>query len=107
MAFIYQVSFTIPRNSKEEEQSIGLFLERMMSYLRMILPGEPGYLTMKAMYSVDGGDSLCVLLHTAWENWGDLARHKDSNLAEDRLLPKFDLCFEECQITARVFTELD
>ena len=44
MAYIYEVSFDINKNQMSQLQ-IGQPLERVLGYLRTLLPGEPGYVT--------------------------------------------------------------
>ncbi len=52
MAYIYEVSFDI-RSNQLSQLDIGAPLERVVGYLRTLLPSEPGYVTSRAMYSLD------------------------------------------------------
>ena len=41
MAYVYQVSFDIPPD-RQDEIEVGASLERVLGFLRVILPSEPG-----------------------------------------------------------------
>jgi hypothetical protein len=89
MAYVYQVSFDIhPEQMNELE--IGASLERVLSYLRALLPGEAGYITSRAMSSLDDLDRTHVIVQSVWDHWEDLSRHRQSSLAEDKVLSEFE-----------------
>jgi hypothetical protein len=53
----YQIGFDI-RPEQMSELEIGASLERALGYLRILLPGETGHITSRAMYSLDRADSM-------------------------------------------------
>lgn len=89
MAYVYQVSFDI-RSEQMDELEIGASLERVLAYLRTLLPGEAGYMTSRAMSSVNDLDRTHVIVQSMWDSWEDLARHRQSSLAEDKVLSEFE-----------------
>jgi len=88
MACIYQVSFDI-RPDQMSELEIGASLERVLGYLRTLLPAETGFVTSRAMYSVDIPGTTHLVFESVWERWGDLDYHRQSSLAEDKVLTEF------------------
>jgi quinol monooxygenase YgiN len=88
MAFIYQVSFDIEPEQMEQLQ-IGAALERVLGYLRVRLPNEPGFVTARTMYSLDRADRTHLICESVWENWDDLEAHRRSRQAEDKVLTEF------------------
>jgi hypothetical protein len=89
MAFIYQVSFDI-RPDQMSELEIGASLERVLGYLRSLLPSEPGYVTSQAMASLNDPDKTHVIVQSVWDTWSDLEGHRRSTLAEDKVLNEFE-----------------
>ncbi len=88
MAFVYQVRFEI----QPEEMShleIGASLERVLSYLRSLLPNQTGFVTARAMYSVDDPKETHLIFHSVWETWSDLQGHRASRLSEEKVLTEF------------------
>ncbi len=88
MAYVHQVSFQI-RTDQMSELQIGAALERVLGYLRSLLPAQPGYITTRAMYSVDIPDRTHLIFQSQWERWDDLTAHRDSNLSEMKVLDEF------------------
>jgi hypothetical protein len=88
MAYVYQVSFDI-RPDQMSELDIGASLERVLGYLRILLPAETGFVTSRAMYSVDIPETTHLVFESVWEIWGDLDSHRRSSLAEDKVLTEF------------------
>jgi hypothetical protein len=88
MAYVYQVSFDI-RPDQMSELQIGASLERVLGYLRSLLPGQPGHITSRAMYSLDMPDRTHLVFQSVWEAWDDLKAHRQSSLAEDKVLTEF------------------
>lgn len=85
MAYTYEISFDISYQ-KMDLLSIGNALERGLGYLRTLLPGEPGFMYARAMYSLTHTDMTRVIFHSVWENWEDLVAHKETYLDEKRFL---------------------
>jgi hypothetical protein len=88
MAYVYQVSFDI-RPEQMSELQIGGSLERVLGYLRTLLPGEPGHITSRAFYSLDMPDRTHLIFQSIWEAWDDLEAHRSSSLAENKVLTEF------------------
>ncbi len=89
MAYVYQISFDI-RPAQMNELEIGASLERVLAYLRALLPGEVGYITSRVMSSLDYPDWTHVIVQSVWDVWEDLARHRQSSLAENKVLSEFE-----------------
>jgi quinol monooxygenase YgiN len=105
MAYIYQVGFDI-RPGQMSELQIGASLERVLAYLRTLLPGEVGYITARAMYSVDVPDRTHLVFESVWEDWDDLESHRGSSISEDKVLAEFKPHVEMQDLTVRVYEEV-
>jgi quinol monooxygenase YgiN len=105
MAYIYQVSFDI-RPEQMSELQVGASLERVLAYLRTLLPSEVGYMTARAMYSVDVPDRTHLVFESVWEDWDDLENHRGSSISEDKVLTEFRPYVELQDLTARVYEEV-
>ena len=65
MAYAFQVDFDI-RPDQMSELEVGASLERVLGYLRTLLPGEPGFVSARALYSLDiPGKTHLVFRHLA------------------------------------------
>jgi hypothetical protein len=105
MAYVYQVSFGIAPQLKGELE-VGASLERVLGMLRVMLPAEPGYTTSRAIYSLEDPQRIQVVVESVWDHWEDLANHRRSSLAEDKILREFaDLTPDMLDI--RAFREVD
>ena len=88
MAYVYEVSFDI--SSKQMDLlKIGSSLERVLGYLRTTLPGEIGYVTSRALYSLENDDETHVIFQSEWISWEDLDRHIKSTLLENKVITEF------------------
>jgi hypothetical protein len=105
MAYLYQVSFDI-RPAQMRELEIGASLERVLAYLRALLPGEAGYITSRAMSSLEDPDRTHVIVQSVWDRWEDLARHRQSSLAEDKVLREFEPHVALTDLTIGIFEEV-
>lgn len=106
MAYIYHVSFDI-RPDQMTELEIGASLERVLAYLRSLLPSESGYVTSRAMHSVGLADRTHLVFQSVWQDWDDLERHRQSSLAEDKVLKEFEPHVALDDLTVRVYEEVD
>jgi hypothetical protein len=107
MAYIYEVGFHItPEQTKELE--IGSSIERVLGYLKTLLPGEDGYETVRAFHSVDQkpGDPVMVVIQSSWEYWDDLVKHRDSELAEEKVLLEFGEHLSKDDLAVHTFEEV-
>ena len=105
MAYIYEVSFDIPTDQISQLE-IGTPLERVIGYLRTMLPSEPGYITSRAMYSIDVPDNTNLVIQCVWETWEDLKNHKDSSLAEQKTLLEFGPHIKDDALIAHIYEEI-
>ncbi|MFL7795172.1 MAG: hypothetical protein AB8I69_23735 [Anaerolineae bacterium] len=105
MAYIYQVGFDI-RPDQMSELQVGASLERVLAYLRALLPGEVGYITARAMYSVDVPDRTHLIFESVWEGWDDLESHRRSSISEDKVLTEFKPHVELQDLTVRAYEEV-
>ena len=105
MAYIYQVAFAL-RPEQTDQLEIGAPLERSLGYLRARLPGEPGFVTARAMRSIVRGD-VRIVLETVWEEWDDIVRHAASPMAEDKILEEFEPHVRPDQLDVRLYEEVD
>lgn len=89
MAYIYQVTFDIvPEEMNQLE--VGSSLERVLGYLRTLLPSQIGFITSRAMYSLDFPQRTHLVFQSVWETWDDVTAHRDSSLLEDKILKEFE-----------------
>jgi hypothetical protein len=105
MAYIYQVGFDI-RPDQMSELQIGASLERVLAYLRALLPSEPGHITSRAMHSVDVPDRTHLVFQSVWEGWDDLENHRGSSISEDKVLAEFKPHVKLQDLTVRVYEEV-
>jgi hypothetical protein len=106
MAYIYQVSFDIHPDQMNELQ-IGASLERVLGYLRALLPSEPGYISARAMSSLDVPDKTHLIVQSVWDGWSDLEEHRRSALAEDKVLSEFQPHVSLQDMSAHTYAEVD
>jgi len=89
MAYTYQVSFEIEPDQMEQLQ-IGAALERVLGYLRTLLPNELGFNSARALFSLDIPGKTHLLVQSIWDEWEDLEAHRNSGLAEQKVLSEFE-----------------
>jgi quinol monooxygenase YgiN len=105
MAYIYQVSFDI-RPDQMDELQIGGALERVLGYLKTLLPVEDGYITARAMSSLDLENRTHLVFESIWEHWQDLEAHRNSQLSENKILVEFEPHIQLEHVTTHIFTEV-
>lgn len=106
MAYIYQISFDIQPDQMNELE-IGASLERVLGYLRALLPSEPGYVTSRAMNSLDMPGETHLVFQSMWETWDDLEAHRQSSLAEDKVLTEFQPHVSLEDLSVHIYEEVD
>jgi heme-degrading monooxygenase HmoA len=89
MAYTYQVSFEI-EHEQMDQLRIGAALEKILSYLRTLLPNQPGFISARAMFSIDIQDKTHLQVQSIWDEWEDLLAHQRSELAEQKVLAEFE-----------------
>ena len=105
MAYIYQVSFDI-RTDQMDELQIGGALQRVLGYLKTMLPVDDGYTTARAMSSLDLADRTHLVFESVWDHWEDLEAHRNSRLSEHKILDEFEPHVELQNLTTHIFTEV-
>ena len=106
MAYIYQVSFDI-RPDQMDQLHIGGALQRVLGYLKTMLPVEDGYITARAMSSVDRADATHLVIESVWNSWEDLEAHRNSQLSERQVLAEFEPHVQMENTATHIFTEVD
>ena len=105
MAYTYQVSFEI-EHEQMEQLRIGAALEKILGYLRTLLPNQPGYISARAMYSLDIPNKTHLLVQSIWDEWEDLQVHQASGLAEQKVLSEFEPHVALEQLSVHVYEEV-
>ena len=106
MAYIYHVSFDIDPAARSELE-IGASLERIIGYLRVLLPSEEGHIESRAASTVDDPGKVHVVLESTWLDWDNVMHHRQSQLAEQKVLQEFQPEIELRHLTQRVLREID
>lgn len=106
MAYIYQVSFSILPSQMKELQ-IGAALQRVLAYLRAMLPSEVGYVTSRAMYSIDIPEKTQLVFQSVWRSWEHLDAYRQSSLDEAKVLIEFKPYIELDNISVHIYEEVD
>lgn len=106
MAFTYLIHFKI-KHEDMSQLKIGSSLERTLGYLRTLLPSEEGFITARAMHTLQSEDPVRLILESTWDTWDDLKRHLDSSLAEDKILKEFEPHVELEDLTTRIYEDVD
>lgn len=105
MAYIYQISFDIQPDQMNALQ-IGGALERVLGYLKTLLPAEYGYVTARAMSSIDMEDRTHLVFESIWDSWQDLESHRNSQLSEKKILNEFKPHIQLEHMTTHIYTEV-
>lgn len=105
MAYVYEVSFDIDSN-KMNQLKIGSSLQRILGYIRTLLPGEEGYITSRALYSLESDETTHIIFQSEWQEWEDLDRHIKSSMLEDKVLKEFDPHVKLEHLNGRSFNEV-
>lgn len=106
MAYMYQISFDI-RADQMNELEIGAALRRVLGYLRTLLPNERGYITARALVSLDGGDNRQLVFESVWQTWSDIQAHQRSQLVEHKVLTEFQPHVQLEHMTIHTYDEVE
>ena len=87
--------------------SIGASVERTIGYLKILLPGEYGFISARGMRSIDKSDKTQVIFETVWDRWEDFENHCKSNVVEEKVLAEFDPYISMDMIRTHIFEEVD
>lgn len=105
MPYVYEVSFEItPQQMTQLE--IGHSLERLVGYLKIRLPVQPGFVFADAWYSVDDPSATRVVTRSEWSDWTDVEQHRRSSMLEDHLFEEFDPHVSRDNVTIRTYAEV-
>lgn len=105
MPYIYEVRFSI-RFEDMNELEVGRSLERVLGYLKAVLPNEHGFMTSRAMYTIDDPKHTDVTFLSEWGSWEALDKHRKSALLEDKVLAEFDPHVSPEKMSVRIFAEV-
>lgn len=105
MPYIYEVTFSI-RFEDMSELEIGHSLERVLGYLRTLLPNEHGFMTSRALYTIDDPSHTHVVFLSEWGSWEALEKHRASSLVEDKVLTEFDPHVSPEDLSVRIYAEV-
>jgi hypothetical protein len=105
MAYTYQVSFEI-EHEQMEQLHIGAALEKILGYLRTLLPNQPGFISARAMYSLDIPGKTHLQVQSIWDEWEDLLAHQRSALAEQKVLSEFEPHVALDDLSVHVYEEV-
>lgn len=106
MAYTYTIRFFIgPEQVSELE--IGASLERVLGYLRTLLPSQEGFITSRALYSLEKEEKIELLFESVWDTWEAIQAHRDSALSEDKVLTEFGSHIQREDLTIRLYEEVE
>jgi hypothetical protein len=103
--YVYEVSFDI-RPDQMSELEIGQSLDRLVGYMKVRLPAQPGFVFADAWYSVDDPDATRVVARSEWSDWSDIEAHRASYLVEDHVFEEFDPHVNKDNVTIRTYAEV-
>jgi hypothetical protein len=105
MAYIYEVSFDI-NSDQLDALKIGASLERVLGYLRTLLPNEMGYITTRALFSLSSEETTHIVFLSEWNEWEDLEHHRKSPLLEDKIILEFSPHIQLEHLVKRIYSEV-
>ena len=105
MAYTYQVGFEISHEQMEQLR-IGAALEKILGYLRILLPNQMGFINVSAMYTLDTPGLTQLIVQSTWDQWEDLQTHQNSGLAEQKVLAEFEPHIALEHLTVHVYEEV-
>ncbi len=106
MSYINQISFSIDKDEMSTLE-IGNSLERVLGYMRTLMPSQQGFIATRAMHTLPGSDKIHLLFESTWDTWEDFQKHLKSNLAETKILTEFQPHVKLDDLTSCVYTEVD
>jgi hypothetical protein len=106
VAYVYEISFDIPAD-QAPQLKIGASLQRVLGYLRSLLPNIQGYITTRAMYSLTDEPGIHMVFQSVWNDAEYLNRHLESRLEEQKVLLEFAPNVQIDNLCARVYEEIE
>ena len=105
MPYVYEVSFEI-KPDQMSQLEIGQSLERLVGYMKIRLPVQPGFVFADAWYSVDDPATTRIVARSEWSDWPDVEGHRKSAILEDHLFEEFDPHVKPGDIAIRTYAEV-
>ncbi|MGD2078882.1 MAG: hypothetical protein PVH18_10890 [Chloroflexota bacterium] len=105
MAYIYQVYFDIEPEQMNQLE-IGASLERVLGYLRTLLPSQMGFISARAIYSLDIPEKTHLIFQSIWDTWDDIDAHRNSSLLENKILAEFEPHVPLENLVAHIYEEV-
>ena len=106
MAYMYQVSFNIS-SDKLSQLEIGASLEKVLGFMKSLMPSQPGFIDTRALYSLDEKENTYVVCISEWNYWEDLEKHRDSMMSEEKILKEFYPHIKKEDLIIRIYKEID
>jgi hypothetical protein len=106
MAFMHQVAFDVNTETLSSLE-IGSPVERTLGYLKALLPGEMGFISARAMRSIDDPSTTHIVFETQWDQWKDFEKHLQSNIVEEKILNEFDPHVSPENLRINIYQEID
>ncbi len=106
MAYVYEVSFDIP-DDQAPQLRVGASVQRVLAYLRSLLPNIQGYVTTRAMYSLTDEPNIRLVFQSVWDDAEHLNRHLHSRMEEQTVMLEFAPNARIENLEARVYEELE
>jgi len=103
--YVYEVSFEI-KPDQMSQLEIGQSLERLVGYMKIRLPVQPGFVFADAWYSVDDPATTRIVARSEWSDWPDVEGHRKSAILEDHLFEEFDPHVKPGDIAIRTYAEV-
>ncbi len=104
--YTIELSFTIPTAQITNLTAVGKPIELGLAYMRALLPSEFGFVTARAMYSIDRPEETLVVFQSVWDEWEDVLNHRKSYLEEQRLLDAFEPAMDVKDVNVRIYAEV-
>ena len=105
MPYVYEVSFEIAPEQMTQLE-IGKSLDRLVGYMKIRLPAQPGFMFADAWYSVDDPETTRVIARSEWSDWCDVKDHRGSYLVEDHVFEEFGPHVSKDALTIRTYAEV-
>ena len=105
MAYLHQTDFSIS-SAQLGELEIGSSLERVLGYLKTLLPSASGFISACAFCSVDQSPRVHLQVSSVWDTWEDLAAHRQSSLSEAKILREFEPHVQIADLNVSIYREV-
>lgn len=106
MAYVYELSFDVPTDQYEQLR-LGATLQRVLGYLRSLLPNFAGFMASRAMFSLHRGEITRVVFQSVWQDAEYLNRHLTSRVEEQKVLREFAPKVTVLNLTSDVYEEVE